>query len=100
MINLFAGLALLSVVVALGAAVVPDYFNGWDRLKAGLLTLLVMWLVFAGMSSFWLVGWLLGGCWLGCDSVWAGAGLGASLRALVMQGAFPCRGSTCSKEGT
>lgn len=54
--NLLAGLVLLSVVVSLGAAAVPDYISPWERIKGGLLTMLVMWLVYAGMSSFYLVG--------------------------------------------
>lgn len=56
MINLIAGLILLSVVVSLGAAAVPDYISPWERIKGGLLTMLVMWLLYAGMSAFYLVG--------------------------------------------
>ncbi len=56
MINLFAGLILFSVVVALFVAAVPEYINPWERLKGGLLTMLVMWLVYAGLGAFYLVG--------------------------------------------
>lgn len=56
MINLFAGLILFSVVCALFTAAVPDYFNWFDRLKGGLLCLLVIWLIYTGLVAFYLFG--------------------------------------------
>jgi hypothetical protein len=55
-VNLFAGLILFSVVVALFAIAVPEYVSPWERLKAGLLTLLVMWLIYTGLIAFYLFG--------------------------------------------
>ena len=56
MINLIAGAMLFSAVISLGAAAVPDYFNWFDRLKGGLLALLVVWLFYAALVGFYLVG--------------------------------------------
>jgi len=43
-------------VCALGVFAVPEYFSFWDRVKSFLLCLLVIWLIYAGMVSFYLVG--------------------------------------------
>ena len=56
MVNILAGAILLSVVIALFVLAVPEYINPWERLKSGLLTLLVIWLVYAGLGAFYLFG--------------------------------------------
>lgn len=54
--NILAGATLLSVVIALFVLTVPEYINPWERVKSGLLTLLVIWLMYAGIGAFYLFG--------------------------------------------
>ena len=56
MINLIAGAIMFSAVLSLGAAAVPEYVKFWERVKGGLLCLLVIWLVYVGLVAFYLVG--------------------------------------------
>ncbi len=60
MINLLTGLVLLSVVISLIFVLMAENLCLKERIKGGLLALLVIWVVYAGFAGFYLAGTGLG----------------------------------------